>query len=191
MPRFLIISLIVTCLTISSCGKATGYLLGAAAGVAVVSAIQDDDDDEKVIFLPPPTGTGTGTIDIDAYEQGVFSIVNTERALQGAAPLEWDNAVAAVARAHSECQRDHDGFYHVCPYGHGVNPGDRLTAAGIAYLSLGENIARGQDLPAAVMNAWMDSAGHRANILNPEFTHIGVGLAVPGYHWTQVFIWKP
>jgi uncharacterized protein YkwD len=61
---------------------------------------------------------------------------------------------------------------------------------GIRYKSAGENIAKGQPSPEAVVNAWMNSSGHRANILNSTFTHIGVGYASGGSYWTQMFISK-
>ena len=61
---------------------------------------------------------------------------------------------------------------------------------GISYKSAAENIAKGQKTPAAVVNAWMNSSGHRKNILNAGFTHIGVGYADGGNYWTQMFISK-
>ena len=63
---------------------------------------------------------------------------------------------------------------------------------GISYTSAGENIAMGQETPQEVMNAWMNSDGHRKNILNPDFTELGVGIAAKGssLYWTQMFIGK-
>lgn len=65
-----------------------------------------------------------------------------------------------------------------------------MKSFGITYRTAVENIARGQATPAAVVNAWMNSAGHRANILNTSFTEIGVGYVAPGNYWTQIFIGK-
>ncbi|KFZ32490.1 hypothetical protein JS44_04615 [Anoxybacillus flavithermus] len=61
---------------------------------------------------------------------------------------------------------------------------------GVSYRTAGENIAKGQRTPQEVVNAWMNSAGHRANILNRNFTHIGVGFDGNGNYWTQMFIGK-
>ena len=65
-----------------------------------------------------------------------------------------------------------------------------MKSFGITYRSAGENIAMGQRTPQAVVNAWMNSAGHRKNILNPSFTRIGVGYVASGNYWTQMFIGK-
>ena len=79
-------------------------------------------------------------------------------------------------------------FSHTSPtYG---SPFEMMRSFGISYRSAGENIAKGQKSPAAVVNAWMNSSGHRANILNKSFTHIGVGYIADGSYWTQMFISK-
>jgi len=97
-----------------------------------------------------------------------------------------DPALAAVARAHSADMRDRGFFDHTNPSGQ--SPWDRATAAGITY-ARAENIARGQADAAAVMAAWMGSAGHRANILNCELGRLGTGVATGsgGPWWTQLF----
>jgi len=82
--------------------------------------------------------------------------------------------------------RDNNHFDHTGP--DGSLPPDRLRDGGVSFSMSGENIARGQSSASAVMTAWMNSPGHRANILNSEYTHMGVGLAMPGYWWTQNFI---
>ena len=77
-------------------------------------------------------------------------------------------------------------FSHTSPtYG---SPFDMIKNFGISYRTAGENIARGQRTPLEVMDAWMNSAGHRANILNASFTQIGVGYVSDGNYWTQMFI---
>ena len=79
-------------------------------------------------------------------------------------------------------------FDHNSPtYG---SPFDMMKKFGISYKSAGENIAQGQRTPEEVVQAWMNSAGHRANILNSGFTHIGVGYVESGNYWTQEFITK-
>jgi uncharacterized protein YkwD len=79
-----------------------------------------------------------------------------------------------------------DFFDHTNPDGDG--PGERVTAAGYRWATYGENIAKGQRTPAQVMESWMNSPGHRANILNCSFEEIGIGLHDGGGpYWTQVF----
>jgi uncharacterized protein YkwD len=81
-----------------------------------------------------------------------------------------------------------DFYAHTSP--EGSRPWDRAAAAGSAHRAVGENIACGQRSPAEVVRGWMDSPGHRANILKRDFTHIGIGLAGgsrAGTYWTQLF----
>ena len=79
-------------------------------------------------------------------------------------------------------------FSHTSPtYG---SPFDMMKNYGILYKAAGENIAQGQTSAQQVMNAWMNSSGHRANILNSTYTHIGVGYVSDGHYWTQMFIKK-
>ena len=79
-------------------------------------------------------------------------------------------------------------FSHTSPtYG---SPFDMMKNYGIHYRAAGENIAQGQTSAQQVMNAWMNSSGHRANILNSSYTHIGVGYISDGHYWTQMFISK-
>ena len=97
-----------------------------------------------------------------------------------------DEGLAGVARAHSADMRDRDYFDHTNP--DNLDPFDRAEAAGQTN-ARAENIAAGQDNPAAVMTAWMNSSGHRANILNCELRTLGVGIAegAGGPWWTQLF----
>ena len=84
--------------------------------------------------------------------------------------------------------KDNRYFSHTSPvYG---SPFQMIKSFGITYRSAGENIARGQATPKAVVDAWMNSSGHRANILNASFTQIGVGYVASGRYWTQMFIGK-
>ena len=124
------------------------------------------------------------------YELQVLELVNAERAKHGLKPLSWDNALANVARAHSQDMANRGFFSHNNP--DGKTPFNRIQAAGISYRSAGENIAAGQKTPQEVVNAWMNSEGHRANILNNNYTKLGVGYvsSSSGYktYWTQNFI---
>ncbi len=120
------------------------------------------------------------------YEKEVVRLVNAERAKNGLRELTEDWELSRVARFKSQDMKDNRYFSHTSPvYG---SPFDMIKSFGILYRSAGENIARGQKTPQAVVNAWMNSSGHRANILNASYTKIGVGYVSDGNYWTQMFI---
>ncbi|MFC9117512.1 MULTISPECIES: CAP domain-containing protein [Streptomyces] len=116
----------------------------------------------------------------------VLRLVNAERAKVGCSPVTADSALAALATAFSDDMAGRGFFDHTDP--DGDTPWDRAQAAGIANLG-GENIARGQADAEAVMEAWMNSPGHKANILNCDFKTLGVGVHMGpgGPWWTQNF----
>ncbi|MEU9184978.1 CAP domain-containing protein [Streptomyces sp. NPDC048484] len=119
-------------------------------------------------------------------EAAVLSLVNDERAKAGCSPVTASGSLAALAEAFSEDMAARGFFDHTDP--NGASPWDRAEKADITNLG-GENIARGQADAAAVMEAWMNSPGHRANILNCDFKTLGVGahFASGGPWWTQDF----
>ena len=122
------------------------------------------------------------------YEQEVIRLVNEIRAERGLSALSYDWELGRVARYKSQDMSDNGYFSHTSPtYG---SPFQMMKSFGVRYKSAGENIARGQRTPQAVVDAWMSSEGHRANILNASFTHIGVGYVSDGKYWTQMFISK-
>ena len=122
------------------------------------------------------------------YEKEVVRLVNEQRARVGLKELKHNWELSRVARYKSQDMRDNKYFSHTSPvYG---TPFQMMKSFGITYRSAGENIARGQTSPQAVVNAWMNSSGHRANILNSSFTEIGVGYVSDGKYWTQMFIQK-
>lgn len=125
------------------------------------------------------------------YEQRVVELVNQERAKAGLKPLTYDSQLSQVARLKSEDMRDKQYFSHNSPtYG---SPFDMMKSQGISYRTAGENIAAGQSSPQQVVQAWMNSPGHRANILSNQYSQIGVGYASGGsygHYWTQMFITK-
>nr|WP_252311171.1 CAP domain-containing protein [Sinobaca sp. H24] len=124
-----------------------------------------------------------------AFEQEVIRLTNVEREQAGLQPLQSYGDLAEVANTKSEDLRDAGYFAHESPnYG---SPFDMMNSFGISYSAAGENIAAGQDSPEAVVNAWMNSEGHRENIMNENFTHIGIGYAEGGEYgtyWTQMFV---
>ncbi|QTN00959.1 hypothetical protein ERJ70_17700 [Sediminibacillus dalangtanensis] len=126
--------------------------------------------------------------ELSQFEQEVVELTNQERAKQGLDPLEIDTELSKVAREKSADMARNGYFDHNSPtYG---SPFDMMKQFGISYNTAGENIAKGQRTPEEVVNAWMNSEGHRENILNGNFTHIGVGYVENGNVWTQQFIGK-
>jgi uncharacterized YkwD family protein/spore coat assembly protein SafA len=126
-----------------------------------------------------------GTLSI---EEEVINLCNAERTRYGLQPLKINWEVSRVARYKSTDMRDGNYFSHMSPsYG---SPFDMLQKFNISYKTAGENIAKGQKTAASVVNAWMNSEGHRANILNSGFSEIGVGYVEGngGPYWTQMFI---
>ncbi len=116
----------------------------------------------------------------------VLALTNSERARTGCTPLRINTRLAAAAQSHTRWQVDH-GMSHTGEGGSA--PWDRASAAGYRWLRVGENVAAGYGTASAVMAGWMNSPGHRANILNCTFREIGIGLADGGGgpYWTQLF----
>ncbi|GAB3955641.1 hypothetical protein GCM10027614_65560 [Micromonospora vulcania] len=116
----------------------------------------------------------------------MVDLVNAERAKAGCKALTINTKLMTAAQRHSQDQADHQNMSHTGS--DGSDSGVRLDRVGYAWRTYGENVAWNQKTPAAVMDAWMNSSGHRANILNCAFTEIGVGIASSnGPYWTQVF----
>ncbi|WP_405577004.1 CAP domain-containing protein [Streptomyces sp. NBC_01092] len=118
----------------------------------------------------------------------VVDLTNRERARAGLHPLAVDAALTTAAQAYSADMAARAFYSHTSP--EGTQPWDRAAAAGSRMRTIGENIACGQRSPAEVVEGWMNSPGHRANILKRDFTHIGIGFAgggPAGTYWTQLF----
>jgi uncharacterized protein YkwD len=118
----------------------------------------------------------------------VVGLTNVERSRAGLRPLSVDPALGAAAQAYSSDMAARAFYSHTSP--EGSRPWDRAAAAGSRMRAIGENIACGQRSPAEVVEGWMNSPGHRANILKPDFTHLGTGFAgggPAGTYWTQLF----
>lgn len=115
--------------------------------------------------------------------EALLVLVNQSRASEGLSPLILNNALNAAALAHSKDMNENNYFEH-----EGLNGSrfwDRTADAGYTGSALGENIAKGQNSVQAVHNGWMESDGHRSNILNPNITEMGLGH--DGIYWTQIF----
>ncbi|MBQ0826924.1 CAP domain-containing protein [Streptomyces tagetis] len=136
-----------------------------------------------VLWAVPLTPAG-----LDRTTAEVVALTNRRRTAAGLRPLAPDPRLAAAAQAHSTAMAERDFYAHTGP--DGDRPWDRAAAAGATHRRVGENIACGQRSPTAVVEGWMNSPGHRANILSGDFTHIGAGLAGGGRaatYWTQLF----
>ena len=121
-----------------------------------------------------------------AYINRIVELVNEERAKEGLSPVTLDTKVTAAAQVRAK--EIVTSFSHTRP--NGTSFSTALKEQNVSYRGSGENIAWGQKSPEAVMNAWMNSSGHRANILNKNFTTIGVGYyqtANGTNHWAQLF----
>ena len=134
-----------------------------------------------------PTTTTTAPTPPSSQVEQVVMITNQRRAENGRALLSMNVALNNAAQGHSNYQASINTMTHTGAGG--TNAGQRIAAAGYSWSAWGENVAYGYPDAASVMNAWMNSSGHRANILNGNFTEIGVGLAYASDgrpYWTMV-----
>lgn len=146
---------------------------GAAAGAPA-----------KRMQIPTTTVAPVPAVDISAGT--VIALTNQARAEAGVAPVVEDARLDAAAGAHSAEQAARATMTHTGA--NGSNPGQRMTAAGYKWRTWGENVAAGQTSAAQVVQAWLDSPGHRTNMLNPAFTSIGVSVAASSngtLYWTM------
>ncbi|MEH7072920.1 CAP domain-containing protein [Neobacillus drentensis] len=139
----------------------------------------------EAVKQPSPTQT---TSTVSAYEQKLVDLTNQERAKNGLPALKVDTTLSKMAHEKSRDMSVNGYFSHTSPtYG---SPFDMMKKYGISYRYAGENIAMGQRTPEEVVKAWMNSEGHRKNILSPNYNYIGVGYVAQGNYWTQEFIGK-
>jgi uncharacterized YkwD family protein len=146
-----------------------------------------------MVLNVPSTSASTGSsgtaaagsaVQSSSYADQVVTLVNQQRAKAGLKPLAVDKALAAMALDKAKDMYNNHYFDHTSPtYG---SPFDMMTSYGIRYTYAGENIAMGQKTPQEVMNAWMNSPGHKQNILSPNYMKIGVGYY--NGEWVQEFI---
>lgn len=144
--------------------------------------VPDKDKEEE------PSETQEPSVSVEQYLQEVLRLVNVEREKEGIAPLTLDTQLCAAAGQRAEELAE--SFAHVRP--DGSNVGTVLEENGCQYTKMGENIAAGQATPEEVVASWMDSQGHRENILNPDYAKLGVGYYEDDedsykYYWVQLF----
>lgn len=173
-------ALLLAALLLVACGDSGGGGVSSSAGTQDPAKPPSTD--------PPPSSGSSMSEDERALALEVLDIVNAERSAAGLPALSWHEGAAEVAYLHSLDMDVRDFFDHTNP--DGQLPWDRLDEAGIGWSAVGENIARGYGSPTSVMDAWMNSSGHRANILNGTFTHVGIGVHDDGLTiwWTQLFL---
>ncbi|MDD2203334.1 MAG: LysM peptidoglycan-binding domain-containing protein [Bacilli bacterium] len=139
--------------------------------------------------VPSAPSTPSTPNDIRVLETEVIRLVNAERAKAGRSALTENNEVSRVARIKSNDFIENNYFSHNSPtYG---TPFEMIESFGITFTAAAENIARGQRTAAEAMNSWMNSSGHRTNILSSTYNQIGVGVARDNdgtLYWTQIFI---
>jgi uncharacterized protein YkwD len=130
---------------------------------------------------PPPV------VQVSDVQNAVVATVNEHRAQAGRAGVVVDGRLTAAAQGHSDDQARRQTMSH--SGGDGTDAGQRIRNAGYGWSTWGENVAAGQSTPADVMSAWLNSAGHRANILNGGVVHIGVAATTGSngvVYWTMV-----
>lgn len=160
-------------------------------GTSEVTKTQDKKTESSVsqnkTEKPTPTPALTSG-SVTQFEKDVINLVNVERSQNGLPALSLDTKLSQVAKTKSEDMQKNNYFSHTSPtFG---SPFDMMKHFKISYTAAAENIAKGQSTPVQVVNAWMNSSGHRANILSDKYSHIGVGHSVSGNYWTQMFIKK-
>ncbi|WP_404403371.1 CAP domain-containing protein [Jeotgalibacillus malaysiensis] len=156
---------------------------------AAEEPVQESNEPENETETETETTQPAASDDeIGNFEAQVIELTNQERSKYGLPALSADPELSAVAEEKSADMARNQYFSHTSPtYG---SPFDMMKTYGIDYRSAGENIAMGQQTPEQVVTAWMNSEGHRQNILSTSYTHIGVGYVGDGNYWTQMFIGK-
>ncbi|OPJ57392.1 CAP domain-containing protein [Clostridium oryzae] len=158
------------------------------SGISEIVAANPSISNPAIIYVGQRIKVPTMT-DVKSQESEVLRLVNAERARAGVKPLTMNWQLERVARYKCQDMINKNYFSHTSPtYG---SPFTMMQNFGIQFSAAGENIAKGQRSPAEVMNSWMNSPGHRSNILSGTYTQIGVGLAKDSSgtsYWTQMFI---
>lgn len=164
----------------------------------------------ELIYLPPIIGNQgcsrflqanalknalmTSTLQSSEFAQEVLRLTNEFRADHGLSPLTLNEVLTITAQKYSQLMAEEDFFSHIGK--DGSAPWERAAVEGYTARAVGENIAAGQSTPEEVVEGWIDSASHRQNLLNPNYTELGVGYFVLendtgqvnyGHYWTQLF----
>jgi uncharacterized YkwD family protein len=158
----------------------------AAAGTTAAATAAKASETAKKLSDNRDSSVSSNSSSVLDIERKVVELVNQARKANGLPELILNEKLSNVARVKANDMADNSYFSHTSPtYG---SPFDMMRQFGISYRTAGENIAMGQTTAQQVFDAWMNSEGHRANILNPSFTEIGVGYSANGSYWSQMFI---
>ena len=185
-PIAVVVAIVVS---IALVAGSIGFFLGAMGNQN--SAVDSPSSTPASVDTSTTIESSAVPAKISADEQLMLDSVNAERAKESLDPLTWCPALARSATAHSVDMAANNYFEHESLDGREIS--DRAKAQGYNYRTVGENIAVGQRDVAEVMDGWMNSPGHRENILRPQFTHLGSGVATGDYkgfesiYWTQNF----
>ncbi len=183
----------LACLTVAGCPLSGANDFGAGG---TTPAPAGGSNTPPPAATPPPTSTPdandarcAGATEAAAWRAEVLDRVNQERLRAGLNPVTRNATLEAQADAYACELITYDYFDHVNPVT-GSTLGQRADQFGYSYAFIGENLAAGQRTPEQAMDDWMNSPGHRANILEPRFTELGVGIQLGGSYgryWVQVF----
>lgn len=158
------------------------------AGLSEIREANPQITNANLIYPGQVINIPTVDAEVLEFENEIIRLVNEIRKENGLKTLTADWELSRVARYKSQDMKDKKYFAHNSPtYG---TPYQMMTNFGITYRSAGENLSQGYSSPKVVVNAWMNSSGHRKNILNPTYTRIGVGYVKSGSFCTQMFIGK-
>ena len=148
-------------------------------------AMEELEDDGFIIFEEDvPLAGEPGSEDIHEYVFAVVDLVNEERAKENIPPVSLNRAATSAAQVRA--QEATKSFSHTRP--NGTKCFTALAEADISYQAAGENLAGRIKTPEKVVDAWMNSPGHRKNIMNPKYSQIGVGYVSSGNYWSQFFL---
>ncbi|HLD63648.1 MAG TPA: CAP domain-containing protein [Candidatus Peribacteraceae bacterium] len=148
-----------------------------------LAAVRPQPTVQRSTVTAPLSPVSTMTAVERQFADAVFELTNVERVKAGLRPLRRNATLDVAAQRHAEDMDDNNFFDHRNKQGEYA--GDRIQQVGYAYLAYGENIAKGQEAPAKVVNDWMQSPGHKANLMLPEFDEIGIGVSDTS--WVQNF----
>ena len=159
--------------------------------------VSNSGQDWRIVLARPLLSSGLG--DWQTEGRKLLDLINTARAeprqcgtqaFTATAPLSWNDTLAGAANSHTRNMANGNFFDHLDPDGR--TPGDRAELAGYIAKNIGENIAAGLDTPRKVVDGWLASPGHCANLMNPQFRELGAAYAMDpksdaGIYWTGLF----
>ena len=159
--------------------------------------VSNSGQDWRIVLARPLVTSGLG--DWQTEGRKLLDLINTARAeprqcgtqaFTATAPLSWNDTLAGAANSHTRNMANGNFFDHLDPDGR--TPGDRAELAGYIAKNIGENIAAGLDTPRKVVDGWLASPGHCANLMNPQFRELGAAYAMDpksdaGIYWTGLF----